>query len=163
MSTYYATYFGLLFAVMLGTQGPRLQTGLYWGLLVGLFVFSGYRYEVGCDWTGYLYNWTIWDPRYTNPIIQGDPAHWAVINFLKSNGFSYPSLNVVTSAIFFLGLHVIARKQPNPLAFLVLAFPILIINMPMSGIRQGAAIGFVSSRAVVGDKEVMPEFESASD
>ena len=34
-----------------------------------------------------------------------------------------------------------ARRQPNPLAYLVLLFPVLIINMPMSGIRQGAAIG----------------------
>lgn len=45
--------------------------------------------------------------------------------------------------MFFIGLHALARRQPNPLTFLVLAFPILIINMPMSAIRQGAAIGFM--------------------
>lgn len=38
---------------------------------------------------------------------------------------------------------MLARRQPDPLGFLVLLFPILIINMPMSGIKQGAAIGLI--------------------
>jgi hypothetical protein len=36
-----------------------------------------------------------------------------------------------------------AQRQQNKIAFLILLFPILIINMPMSGIRQGSAIGFL--------------------
>ncbi len=58
-------------------------------------------------------------------------------------GLSYPGANIASSAVFFLGIHVFARRQPDPLGFLVLLFPILIINMPMSGIRQGAAIGLL--------------------
>ena len=56
-------------------------------------------------------------------------------------GLPYPVANIASSAVFFLGVHILARRQPHPLGFLVLLFPILIINMPMSGIRQGAAIG----------------------
>ena len=55
----------------------------------------------------------------------------------------YPWLNVLTSAIFFLGLHFFARRQPDPFGFLILTFPLLIINMPMSGIRQGVAVGLM--------------------
>ena len=44
---------------------------------------------------------------------------------------------------FFWGIHVFAKRQPDPLSFLILTFPILIINMPMSGIRQGAVIGLI--------------------
>ncbi len=58
-------------------------------------------------------------------------------------GLPYPVANIASSAVFFVGVHVLARRQPDPLGFLVLLFPILIINMPMSGIRQGAAIGMV--------------------
>ena len=59
-------------------------------------------------------------------------------------GLPLPSFAIsLSSAIFFLGVHVLARRQPDPLGFLVLLFPILIINMPMSGIRQGAAIGLL--------------------
>ena len=36
---------------------------------------------------------------------------------------------------------MLARRQPDPFSFLILLFPVLIINMLMSGIRQGAAIG----------------------
>ena len=50
---------------------------------------------------------------------------------------------MISSAIFFVGIHFLARRQPDPLGFLVLLFPVLIINMPMSGIRQGAAIGLM--------------------
>ena len=57
--------------------------------------------------------------------------------------FAYPWLNVISSAIFFVGIHVLARRQPDPLGFLVVLFPVLIINMPMSGIRQAAAIGMI--------------------
>jgi len=145
MTTYYAAYAGLLLAVILGTQGRDIRRFLYWAVLGGLFLFSGFRWQVGCDWTGYLNNWMLWRPGSLTDISEWrDPAHWALIDVLKSNGLSYPYLNVATSGIFCLGLHVIARKQPSPLAFIVLAFPILIINMPMSGIRQAASIGFVS-------------------
>src|SRR5690606_32628262 len=42
-----------------------------------------------------------------------------------------------------LGVHTLAKKQPDPLSFLILLYPVLILNMPMSGIRQGAAIGLI--------------------
>ena len=41
-------------------------------------------------------------------------------------GLGYVWLNVLTSEIFFAGLHAIARRPPAPLA---LAFPLLILNM----------------------------------
>ncbi len=141
--TYYFTYFVLLATVLFGgrTRQPRLV--LYWIVLVGLFLFSGFRYEVGCDWFGYYYNFVFPLDSYAEAISRSEPGHWSLIRFLHELELSYQYLNVATSAMFFLGLHAMARRQPNPLAFLVLAFPILIINMPMSGIRQAAAIGFV--------------------
>ena len=66
-----------------------------------------------------------------------------MMNGLQYLGLPYPWLNVASSAIFFLGVHALARRQPDPLGFLILLFPILIINMPTSGIRQAAAIGII--------------------
>jgi hypothetical protein len=40
-------------------------------------------------------------------------------------------------------LYLYARRQENPLAIAALSFPVLIVNMPMSGVRQGIAIGFI--------------------
>ena len=117
---------------------------IYFVVLVVLFLFSAFRYQVGCDWSGYYlqylgssdYDWSsITDRR--------EPIWWAILGWIQSMDLPYPVANIASSAVFFLGVHVFARRQPDPLGFLVLLFPILIINMPMSGIRQGAAIGLL--------------------
>lgn len=120
------------------------RSQLYPIVLLLLFLFSAFRFEVGCDWTGYLHQWSI--QEFGNPEVtasQTEPTWWVIIELLQRGGFLYPWLNVVSSAMFFLGVHAAARRQPDKLGFLVLLFPILIINMPMSGIRQGAAIGIM--------------------
>ncbi len=122
----------------------RLREKLYPIVLGMLFVFSAFRFEVGCDWSGYLNQWNVQEySNYQDAFSRSDPAWWSLMQGLQDLGLSYPWLNVVSSVIFFAGIHVLARRQPDPLGFLVLLFPILIINMPMSGIRQGAAIGLM--------------------
>lgn len=136
--SYLATYLGLMLLRF------SKVSGLYPLVLIALFFYSAFRFEVGCDWTGYLNQFgylgqtplsELWHER--------EPLWSAIIILLRWLDLPYPWLNVVSSLIFFLGVHALARRQPNPLAFLVLLFPILIINMPMSGIRQGAAIGVI--------------------
>ena len=139
MLVYYSLY---SFLILLGRAAKR--GGLYWLALLSLFFVAGFRYEVGCDWSGYLANWYIMDGRSLDVALQySEPAHWAIIALLQQAGLSYTYLLVIASGIFFWGLHSLARRQPNPLAVLVLAFPILVINMPMSAIRQAEAIGIM--------------------
>lgn len=137
--SYLATYIGLM-----GLRFSRVR-GLYPLVLLALFVFSAFRFEVGCDWTGYLAQFELFGRVPLSEIwLHREPLWTAIISIQTSLGLPYPWLNVISSAIFFFGTHALARRQPNPLAFLVLLFPVLIVNMPMSGIRQGAAIGIVS-------------------
>lgn len=141
---YYLLFTALLAAAAMGTTGHGIRNLLYWIALAGLFAFSAFRYEVGCDWSGYLDNFQLFAGKgYQDVLALREPAHWALIVLIRKSGLPYHTINIVTSALFFIGLHALARRQPNPLGFLVLAFPILIINMPMSAIRQGAAIGFI--------------------
>lgn len=136
----YYSVFGLL--VALGNVARR--GSIYWLVLLGLIVFAGFRYEVGCDWSGYLQNWQrMYGVPVQGAVTMTEPAHWVVIALLQELGLSYTYLLVVASAIFFAGLNAMARRQPDPIAVLVLAFPILILNMPMSGIRQAEAIGIM--------------------
>lgn len=117
---------------------------VYGLVLLFLFVFSAFRFEVGCDWSGYLNQFNVmkYSLLYPGAGLR-DPLWESIIELLHRVGLSYPWLNVVSSLIFFIGVHFFSRRQPDPLGFLVLLFPVLIINMPMSGIRQGAAIGFM--------------------
>jgi hypothetical protein len=121
-----------------------LRNQIYVVVIIILFVFSAFRYKVGCDWHGYYYYWldkSSFDASGFS--ITNEPFFTYVLIFIRYMDWPYPVLNVISSAIFFLGVNVLARRQPDRLAFLILLFPILIINMPMSGIRQGASIGML--------------------
>ena len=141
-------YLGLTIALFLLRFALAGQTATgklaYFVILASLFLFTAFRYQVGCDWDGYYNQYRIagildW------PTIMGrrEAIWWAILLWIQDNGLPYPVANIASSAVFFLGVHVLARRQPDPLGFLVLLFPILIINLPMSGIRQGAAVGLL--------------------
>lgn len=112
-------------------------------VLAVLFIFSAFRFEVGCDWTGYLNQFQVNQFQSMESLGGREALWWALIAALRNLDLPYPWLNVASSAIFFLGVHVLARRQPDPFSFLVLLYPVLILNMPLSGIRQAAAIGVV--------------------
>lgn len=116
---------------------------LFYVLIIFLFFFSALRYEVGCDWYGYQYQWRFVGTGNDFPNTLTELLWWRLLSLLQYFNFSYISLNVTSSMIFFAGAYILARRQYDPLGFLILLFPILIINMPMSGIRQGAAIGII--------------------
>lgn len=138
MITYLGTYVGLLWL-----RVSRIQ-GLYYPLFIGLFFFSAFRFEVGCDWGGYLNQFQVFSPTPSSEILgQSDPLWVALFVFQRWLELPYPWINVFSSVLFFAGIHVLARRQPDPFSFLLLLFPILIVNMPMSGIRQASAIGLM--------------------
>ena len=141
-------YLGLTIALFLLRYALAGKTVLsrqvYFFVLFGLFLFSAFRYQVGCDWSGYYYQYLgAADLDWSSIMNEREPIWQAILGWIQDKGLPYPVVNVASSAVFFIGVHVLARRQPDPLGFLVLLFPILIINMPMSGIRQGAAIGIL--------------------
>lgn len=132
----------LLRYALASAQGARRQ--IYHAVLLTLFLFSAFRFQVGCDWSGYYYQYLeAGNFEWLQIINSREPVWWATLSAIRDMGLPYPVANIISSAVFFIGVHVLARRQPDPLAFLVLLFPILIVNMPMSAIRQGAAIGMV--------------------
>lgn len=141
-------YLGLtnvLFLLRYALARSRGLSGqLYYPVLLALFLFSAFRYQVGCDWSGYYYEYLAAENmNWASIAASREPIWWAILVWIDAMGMPYPVANIVSSAVFFIGVHVLAQRQPDPLGFLVLLFPILIINMPMSGIRQGAAIGLL--------------------
>lgn len=137
------TNFLFLLRYAFAKQG-RARKQIYAVVLFSLFLFSAFRYQVGCDWSGYYFQYAIaanFDWSTLTSI--REPIWWAILAWINERGLPYPVANVISNTIFFAGVNILARRQPDPFGFLVLLFPILIINMPMSGIRQGAAIGLV--------------------
>jgi hypothetical protein len=140
--TYYII-FALLMAILFAGK-ERGTAGGYFPVLLSLFLFSALRFEVGCDWPNYLLNYEQQKIATLNDALaQTNPAHWLLLEIMDRFDLSYVWLNVATSAIFFAGLHAIARRSPSPLTLITLAFPVLILNMPMAAVKQAAAIGLI--------------------
>lgn len=140
-------YSFMVFSQIVGSNHRQLEKHLYWIILLTLFFVSGFRWAVGCDFGAYqhIFNGTTRLPwgNLTVIAVLNEIGFVGLMRGIHALGLGYSGLLVATSFIFFLGLHKLAIRQPNPLAILVLAFPLLIINLPMSAIRQGAAVGFI--------------------
>jgi len=139
----------LIFCVLIGASflrkfGPEIERFMYFFLLFFLFVFCAFRYEIGCDWVTYkeiyAYDSAVYFFRQGGTLEFG--YNLTMIG-LKALGLGFQSFNIVIALIFFAGLNALAQRNINPIFFLALAFPILIINLPMSGLRQAAAFGFL--------------------
>lgn len=144
MLLYNFLFFSLVLLRFLSANQLRLRKQIYPIVLLGIFAFSTFRFEVGCDWSGYLNQFRIQEfSTLSEALERGEPLWWATIHGIHQLALSYPWVNVASSAIFFLGIHVLARRQQDPLSFIIFLFPILIINLPMSGIRQGVAVGIM--------------------
>ncbi len=141
----YVAIFVLLILLRWSLAGqPKLRAQLYPLLLLGLFLFSAFRFEVGCDWSGYYHQFFRYGPLSLSESTAEREPVWVSLFVVQTwLGLPYPWINVVAAFIFFLGAHVLARRQPDPFAFLILLYPVLIINLAMSGIRQAAAIGIM--------------------
>jgi len=109
-----------------------------------LFLVAGFRDTIGCDWQNYehIFNYQA-SIALAAMALKGEVGFYALTNTIKYFNLSYIHLNVACAFIFFYGFNVLAKRQKDPLTFLALAFPILIIGLPMSGIRQGAAVGIL--------------------
>lgn len=133
----------LLFLILIALRFSKVR-GLYPFVMAFLFLLSAFRFEVGCDWYGYLNHYWVYGPMTLEESLGQREPLWVTFFIGQTYlGLPYPWINVLSSAIFFYGIHKLASRQPNPLAFLVLLFPVMILNMPMSAIRQGAAIGLM--------------------
>ena len=141
---YDLVYGSLLLCAVISSDHHDVRRFFYLLWLFVLFIFSGFRLDVGCDWDGYK---NIFEQlRYVDVFdaVQQREALFALANaFLHRYDLDYPYINVICSFIFFFGLHRLAKREPDPYGILVLSFPVFIINLPMSGIRQAAAIGIM--------------------
>jgi hypothetical protein len=150
--TYLFVYATLLLGGFITASRPLPRTAFYYMCLTGLFVFVGFRYEVGCDWSGYE---IIFEAQryetFADTALRSEPAFGLLNAIVHYSGLEYPYINVFSSAAFFLGFHALAKRQPDRLGFLILSFPVLLLNLPMSANRQAIAVGFlcVASNAFV--------------
>lgn len=141
--------YALIFTVFAGmgllTKGPRQQDIALGLAAVFLVVFMGTRFETGCDYETYLlrftYNYN--DPDFRSYLRLEEPG-FHLLNFaVKTAGLGYMWLNLAASAIMVICLARFVRLSSAPMLVLTLLFPIVIVQLGMSGLRQALALGFL--------------------
>ena len=127
------------------TAGTRHAQRVMLGLLVFLMVlFVGSRREVGCDFWGYSERFELYDLFVSlgqgGELLQRSEPGFALVNLAVIHlGLPYFWINVACAIIFFACFYVFAGRRERPVAMLALAFPILIVQLAMSGLRQATA------------------------
>jgi hypothetical protein len=142
---YNALFGTLLVASLAGSRAPDLRKILYGVVLISLVAFVAFRDGIGCDWETYRQHFERFDQysSVSDALEQSESGYWLLLIALNDLGFQYPALNVVAACVFFAGLHALASRQPDPLSYLALCFPVLIVNVAMSATRQEIAVGIL--------------------
>ena len=142
----YLSLFAVLSAFGLGISNQQ-QRWILPFILIFLFWFMGWRFYVGCDFLGYL-------SRYENTFPWGsplraleskDPAFELIMTSVKINGLPYLWINIICSAIILLSYFRYFRTSSQPLRELSLLFPVIIVQLSMSGLRQGIAVAMLTA------------------
>ncbi len=131
-------------AMALGVNSRRQEPWLAL-TMVFLFLFMGWRDHVGCDFTGYLNRFEAISPYSTlgEAFTAEEGGFELLITMVRINGLDYHWLNVFASAIIAAGHYHFARHFPRPMAVIACLFPVIILQLSMSGIRQGIAVALL--------------------
>lgn len=139
---YFGVFFGLLVIHFATFNDKHVQRFAFWMCIVLLLVFVGLRFEVGCDWNNY-YRWhgitSQWG--WFEVLATSDIFYFGLNKFVHSFDGSFLWMVLFVAAIFFAGLAYFASREDNPVIYLFFAYPLLIVSLSMTLVRQSAALG----------------------
>ena len=113
-----------------------LMAGVLLALLIGL------RHQVGGDWAAYESHYLdMLGAPLSEVLERGDPGYY-LLNWLSTQvGGGVYLVNLVSGALFIVGLAAFCRQQPRPWLALAVAAPYMVIVVGMGYSRQGVALG----------------------
>lgn len=139
----------LIFAVM-ASGGLFAKSAKEQSIVLGLsaailVVFMGTRFETGCDYDTYLLRFsTLYQDTDIRSYLGREEPAFHLLNYaVRSAGLDYMWLNVVASLIIVICLVRFVRLSSAPALLLSLLFPIIIVQLSMSGLRQALAVAFL--------------------
>lgn len=155
-------YLGIFFvAAFFSVALPGRQLNWLLALMFGMFLvfFAGTRYYVGCDYVGYLLRFERIDSfwSWAELFAREEPGFNGLMSAVKNSGIDYGGFILVMSSIYVFCMLRFSSLALSPLKFLVLALPVLMIQLGMSGMRQAMALGFLmlSFVSFTNEKKVM--------
>lgn len=140
----YLSVFAILSAAALST--PERQSWLFFAVVAPFLVwFMGFRYRTGCDYSGYLHRWENFFgiSDWGRALSGTEPGLQIIMGTVQAMGLGYTWVNVFASVILVACYTTFALGHRFAPVILALLFPVIIIQLGMSGIRQAMAGGFL--------------------
>jgi len=153
----YLTFFSALGLLGIATTPVNQRKWLLAVSCIALIIFMGTRYKTGCDYLTYEIRFLRPLEFVTNNLSSSEPGIWWIVLITRELGLSYLWHNILATMLIVWGYFVFASRTTMPLVFLAIIFPIVTIQLGMSGIRQAIALSFlmVSLPALVSRKRLM--------
>ena len=109
-------------------------------LILIFSIIIGFRFEVGKDWTAYIYNFE--KINNLNNIFLSREFLFSGLNVIsKKLNFGIYGVNVICGFIFSIGLIVFCRSLKRPWLGLTLSIPYIVVVIGMGYTRQSVALG----------------------
>lgn len=133
------------FASNLSTYGRfAARRYMYYGAIPMILLFVCLRWNIGCDFGSYLRHAEDFGQMpWADALYMPEPGYWLLVVALNRLGLEFPAINIVAALVFFVGIWRYSKDEPDPLTFVMLIFPLLILNIPMSAIRQAMSMGLL--------------------
>ena len=153
----YLSVFGLF--ALLGLRDFQNQTRvIVIGLSIFLIWFAGLRFFVGCDFESYVIRYQESQNLSWSAIL--GKAEWGfgiMTAIFAKAGLPYAAFQAFATSLIIILYAKFALKHDQPIYLLALFFPILILQLGMSGMRQAIALGFIllAYSAFIDQKRVM--------
>jgi hypothetical protein len=140
----YIAIMGFLIIAQTLSSNAQSAIGLLRVMCIFFLVYIGLRRDVGCDFDGYYLIFSLSEGLSLPETTEFMEVGFAVlIRLIQEAGLDFYWLNLVCAAIFLYGAYKLSARQPSPLGFFALSFPILMLHMAMSATRQATAIGIL--------------------
>ena len=113
-------------------------------LTLFLIWFAGMRFYVGCDYHSYVLRYNEAQYLDLGRILRDDEFGFGLLTALFSKlGAPFTAFQAFVTAIILATYAAFASRHRYATFLLALFFPVLILQLGMSGLRQAAALGFI--------------------
>ena len=109
-------------------------------LILIFSIIVGFRFEVGKDWTAYIYNFEKIN-NLENIFLNREFLFSGLNVISKKLNFGIYGVNVICGLIFSIGLIVFCRSLKRPWLGLTLSVPYIVVVIGMGYTRQSVALG----------------------
>ena len=119
---------------------------LYW-------VMVGWRFQIGVDWNNYHYIYSVAKDQSLGELLaDNEPGFRALLWFASASGGGLILVNVMSALVFCWGFFALAKRCLEPFLAIVVATPLVVVAVAMSGTRQAMAMGIIYYAIATWDK-----------